>query len=98
MKSRTIQARIEDQTYEELEFLKKDLGMHETTQVVSFALHQLFKERKRNRAKKTPFEMMEELGLLGAVQGPSKLSETYKEKLKSSLQSKYSLGKTSDEE
>ena len=97
MKNRTIQARIEDKAYEELEFLKKDLGMKETTQVISFALHHLFTERKKTRENKSPFEAMEELGLIGSFSGAPDLSENYKEVLINSLKKKHRPRRGSDE-
>ena len=93
MKKRTIQARIEDKTHEELEYLKKDLGMPETTQVLSFALHYLFRERKKKRSKNSPFEFMEELGLIGSIQSRVDLSDNYKEAIGKSLRKKHSLEK-----
>jgi hypothetical protein len=81
MKSKTIHARIEDQTFEELEYPKKDLGMPETTQVISFA------------SRNSPFEMLEEMGMIGTLKTPPDLSENYKDVITKSLRKKHSLGK-----
>lgn len=91
MKNRVIQARIEDKTFEELEYLKSDLNMPETTQVLSFALHHLYNERKLKRSQKSVFAVMEELGMIGSMKAPSELSESYKEVTTKSLTSKHNL-------
>lgn len=96
MKNKTIHARIGDQTFEELEYLKKDLGMPETTQVISFALHHLFSERQNRHAEKPLFERLEELDLIGSLSAPEELSESYKEVLTKSLTKKHSLRKASN--
>lgn len=91
VKNRTIHARIDEGTYEEIEFLKRDLGFDETTQVVSFALSHLFRERVEKRALKSPFERIEELELMGALKGPPDLSENYKSVITKSLSKKHGV-------
>lgn len=72
-------------------FLKKDLGMKETTKVVSYALDFLFSETKNKKKQKTPFELMDEYDLIGSIDSPSNLSEDYKDIILKSLNKKHNI-------
>ncbi len=79
MKAATIHARVPDEALQEIEFLKADLGLKNTTDVVLFALHQVASERMQNRPQKSPIELMEDLGLVGCIKdAPANLSQDYK--------------------
>ena len=90
MRNRTIQARISDSTDREIEFLKEALGVRQVTEVITLSIHRMALEQKKAKSKQTPFEAMEELGLIGCIEDsdPS-LSQNYKSILLESLKAKH---------
>jgi hypothetical protein len=88
MKSSVIHARAPKKTLEEIEFLKKDLGLESTTEVIHFALHHLVIERKKAKAK-SPYELLEEIGEFGASALSPELSSNYKDTIKKRLKKKH---------
>ncbi|MEI6805188.1 MAG: hypothetical protein WCK49_01610 [Myxococcaceae bacterium] len=67
MKNHVIHARVDQNTFGEIQSLKEALGLTKTTEVISFALHKLFAEQKKVHAQKSPFELMEQAGLIGCI-------------------------------
>ena len=90
MRNRTIQARISETTDQEIEFLKGTLGIDQVTQIITLSIHRLALEHQQQKSKQTPFEAMEELGLIACIDhaDPS-LSQNYKSVLIEGLKAKH---------
>jgi hypothetical protein len=78
MKTRIITARINDALNTEIEFLKNSLRLPNTTSILTYAIHNLYKSIKEEQSQKSSLEMFEEKGLIGCFEGDSDLSTTYK--------------------
>ncbi len=89
MKQTIIHARISQETQSEIDFLKEDLELDQTTAVIEFALHQLATERRKIHSKINPFDFLEDAALIGKYSLPEELSSTYKKTLKSKLIKKH---------
>lgn len=90
MRNRTIQARISENTDREILFLKETLGINQVTEIITLSIHALAQEYRQQKSKQTPFEALEELGLLGCIENadPS-LSENYKSVFSKNLKAKH---------
>jgi len=89
MKEKTITARIDEQVGSEIQYLKHHLGVKNTTQVVTEAVHLYYTMVKEEEAKKSPFTLLEELDLIGSFEGEKGLSQNYKNQLTDSLHKKH---------
>lgn len=89
MGKRIITARIDEEVGFEIEFLKHRLGWQSTTHVLTEAVHNLYNSVKQQEAKKSPFELLEELNLIGCFEGENTLSQNYKNELSKSLSKKH---------
>lgn len=90
MASRTIQARISDDTSREIMLLKNALGIEQVTEVIKLAIHRFAQEYLRQKSQQTPFEAMEELHLIGSIKDANPiLSQDYKTILSESFRSKH---------
>lgn len=89
MKTKIVTARINEQIGFEIEYLKRHLNVQSTTQVITEAVTNLYTYVKEKKSQKTPFELLEELHLIGCFEGEKGLSQTYKEEISNSLSKKY---------
>ena len=94
MRKRIITARIDAQIEFKIEFLKCHLGEKSTTTILTEAVHNLFNVVKEREKKQTPFEILEELNLIGCFEGEESLSQIYKDEISKSLNKKYKSKKT----
>lgn len=88
MSKRVITTQIDGEMEFQIEFLKRHLGAKNTTQVLSEAVQHLYNSIKQQKAKRSPFELLEELNLIGCFEGEKSLSQNYKKELSKSLNSK----------
>lgn len=72
-----------------IEYLKHSLGVQTMTQVLTEAIHHLYSAAKAKEACKNPFEVLEELQLIGRLEGKEHLFTNYKEALTASLHQKH---------
>lgn len=93
MKTKTITARIDEQVCFQIDYLKAHLGASSTTNVLKTAVHRLYDSFKENEAQKSPFELLEELNLIGCCESEEKLSSDYKKELYQSITKKHSIKK-----
>lgn len=90
MRNRTIQARISETTEREIEYLKDTLGIDQVTPIITLSIHRLALEHQQQKSKQTPFEAMEELGLIGCIDSADPaLSQNYKSVLSKNLKAKH---------
>lgn len=89
MVKKIITARINKDVDFQINFIKNHLGVESTTQVLTQAVNNLYDVIKEKEVKKNPFEILEELNLIGCFEGEKTLSENYKEELSDSLKSKF---------
>ncbi|MEI6790178.1 MAG: hypothetical protein WCK42_03240 [Myxococcaceae bacterium] len=90
MRNRTIQARISEDTDHEIQFLKETLGIGRVTEIITLSIHRLALEHQQNKAKQSPFEALEELGLIGCIQNADPLlSQNYKSIISTNLKTKH---------
>ena len=94
MKTKIITARLDEQVGFQIEYLKSHLGVNSTTQVLKEAIHSLYEDVKQKESQKSPFELLEELHLIGCFEGEKKLSQNYKKKFSQSLEKKYKATKS----
>ncbi|MEI6789950.1 MAG: hypothetical protein WCK42_02080 [Myxococcaceae bacterium] len=83
MKNHVVHARIDQDTFGEIQSLKETLGLSKTTEVISLALHRLFAENKKINTQKSPFELMEEAGLIGCID--SKFIDSSRDSIKQNM-------------
>jgi len=90
MRNRSIQARISEDTDQEIAFLQNVLGIERVTDIITLSIHRLAEEHQQKKAKQSPFEALEELGLIGRIENadPS-LSQNYKSVLTNRLKIKH---------
>lgn len=77
-KQNIIHARISDITRKEIEYLKVELGIDQTTAIIEFALHHIVTEYKNKSKQKSPFEALQGMNLIGSIDADPDLSENYK--------------------
>lgn len=88
MKEKSISSRVTPNTFMEIQFLKRELGINQT-EIVQNAIHLLYQTTKTEKPKLTRYELFEQSGFLGAIEAEKDLSETYKQKLDVYLKKKY---------
>lgn len=84
-----ITARIDDQVGYQIEYLKQHLGIQSTTRILTEAIGSFYNDIKQEERQKTPFELLEELNLIGCFEGEKTLSKNYKKILSQSLAKKH---------
>lgn len=90
MRDRTIQARISKDTDREIVFLKEILGIQRVTEIITLSIHRLALEYQQNQARQSPFEVLEELGVIGSVENADPfLSQNYKSVIRQNLKVKH---------
>ncbi|MEI6806817.1 MAG: hypothetical protein WCK49_09990 [Myxococcaceae bacterium] len=90
MRNKTIQARISETTDKEITFLKETLGVNQITEIITLSIHALAQEYRQEKSRQTPFEAIEELGLIGSIeQADPSLSENYKSILSKNFKAKH---------
>ena len=90
MRNRTIQARISEDTDQEITFLKETLGLEKVTEIITLSIHRLALEHQQNQNKQSPFEVLEELGLIGCIKNADvSLSQNYKAILSKNFKAKH---------
>lgn len=86
-----INARLDEQTMQDLQFLRDTLGLKSITDVLKYSLQQVaqdFREKARARRQR---QLWLDSGLIGSVNHtPADLSANYKQYLTESLDEKYS--------
>jgi len=101
MSDTRINARLDEQTARDLQFLRKALGKESITEVLKYSLQHTAQDlRDRERAKHQR-QLWHESGLIGCIEdGPEDLSVNYKQYLTEYLEQKYSeqgdLGQNAD--
>ncbi len=88
VKQAVIHARISEETQSEIALLKRELKLSHVSSVITFAIHKLAQETS-NTNTISPFDMIEEMGLIGSIEEAPNLSRDYKKQLSSSLRSKH---------
>ena len=84
-----INARLDKQSTEDLEFLRHELGDVSTTNVLKYSLRRLAQEfRDRGRAK-VQKDIWRDSGFIASFDGVEDLSANYKEYLVNELDKKY---------
>lgn len=85
-----INARLDEQTASDLEFLRKALGDTSTTEVLKYSLQQTAENlRDRDQARKQK-NIWKSSGLIGCIKdAPKDLSTNYKESIGDYLAEKY---------
>lgn len=85
-----INARLDEQTSEDLQFLRDVLGAKSITEVLKYSLQQVAQDfRDKARAKRQK-QLWKESGLIGCIEdGPEDLSVNYKKYLTEYLDEKY---------
>lgn len=94
MKTKVITARLNEQAGLKMEYLKRHLGTQSTTQILMKAVDTLYNTVKEKETQKSPYELLEELNLLGCFEGEANLSQAYKSVLSESLKKKHRIPKT----
>lgn len=89
MKTKTITARMDEQVIFQIEYLKDQLGASSTTRVLTEAVHLLYSSVKDKKVQKSPFELLEELNLIGCCEGEKNLSRDYKKELNQTFAKKH---------
>ena len=89
MKLKSISARIKDETAQKIDFLQKDLNLTQTDVIVK-AVEVLYVDVQKQKEKPSPFDVFEDLGLIGCFEGDSDLSENYKSEIQGYLDKKHS--------
>lgn len=89
MKHNTINARVGEKTAHQVDYLKEELNIDRTAVIVK-ALDLLYRSVEEQKAKPSPFEAFDDLGLIGCFEGDADLSENYKTEIADSLNKKYS--------
>lgn len=95
MKGKVVTARIDEHLSYEISFIKSNLGLDNTTSVLTYAIHALYTAISEQQAEKTSFEMFKELGLLGSFEGEQNLSSIYKDKISDIISKKHSMSQLS---
>ena len=67
--------------------------MTSTTSVLKEAVHRFYNDFKQKETQKTPYELLEELNLVGCINGGKNLSRDYKKELSQSLTKKHNKSK-----
>lgn len=94
MKAKLITARIDEQVFAQIEYLKRHFGDSNTTSILKEAIRHYYNEIKSKESQKSPFDLLEELNLIGCLEAEENLSLDYKTVLSKSLSKKHSLSKS----
>lgn len=89
MSDMRINARLDEQTAYDLQFLRQELGDTSVTDALKYALQRAAQElRDRVKAKRQK-QIWRESGFIGSSSGPEDLSTHYKQYLAQRLDEKY---------
>jgi hypothetical protein len=88
MKNKFLSARLNPDTEYQAQFLMEVLHLGKTS-LIETAISYLYKETQKRCRKKTPFALMDECHLIGALEAEADLSENYKAKITQSLEKKF---------
>lgn len=78
MSGKTVSARLDDETVWELEFLKSSMGERKVTEILTEAIHHLYRFQRQKTQKKTAFDFLKETGFIGGTEGDERDSVDYK--------------------
>ena len=84
-----INARLDEQTASDLQFLREMLGDKSITEVLKYSLQQVAQDLRDRAKAKRPTQLWRYSGFIGAFDGPEDLSSNYKQYLASMLDAKY---------
>lgn len=85
-----INARLDEQTANDLQYLREVMGGKSITDVLKVSLQQLAEDYRARAEAKHQREVLKESGLIGCIKdGPGDLSVNYKEYLYEYLDKKY---------
>jgi len=96
MKKKSISARIGKETVQEIDSLVEELDLNQTDLLV-YAISLLYKSVQKQKEESSPFDLLEDLGLIGCFEGDPHLSKNYKSEISDILTEKHgknSLKKT----
>ena len=88
MKEKMITARIDQSTHDHLNYLKRNLGLKYTSEVLIEAVEFMYKKMRENQTFSS-IDLFEKMGLVGSIEEEPNLSETYKEKITDALSQKH---------
>lgn len=89
MKVKSISARISEKAAKELDFLIEELNLSKTA-IFEMVIKKLYAEEQKKKAQLSPFDIFEELDLIGCLESDPNLSENYKSEITDSLIKKHS--------
>ena len=89
MSGKTVSARFDEEVVEELEWLKRDLGITKTTDILVAAIHFFYRNARKSSKNQTAFDYLEESGFIGSLKGKPHFSSEYKQLLTDSLKEKH---------
>lgn len=93
MSEMRINARLDEQSVSDLQFLRSELGDRSVTDVLKYALKQAAQDlRDRMRAKQQK-QIWRSSGFVGCFAGPEDMSVNYKKRLAEILDEKYPVQK-----
>ena len=96
MSETRITARLDEQTAEDLQFLRQSLGEVSITQALKHAVHSAAREiRDRQRARRQK-QLWRDSGFAGGFSGPEDLSANYKHYLAERLEEKHAAKERPD--
>lgn len=84
-----INARLDEQTASDLQFLREMLGDKSITEVLKYSLQQVAQDLRDRAKAKRQKQIWRDSGFIGAFDGPEDLSSNYKQYLVSMLDAKY---------
>lgn len=84
-----INARLDEQTATDLQFLREALGDKTITEVLRYSLQQVAQDLRDQARAKQQKQIWRDSGFIGAFDGPEDLSSNYKQHLASMLDEKY---------
>jgi len=87
MKNKFLSARLNSDMEHKAEYLMKALSIGKTS-LIETAIGHLYEETRKRCQKKSPFALMEECHLIGALEAEPDLSTNYKAHLTRSLEKK----------
>ena len=85
-----INARLDEQTASDLQFLREALGNKSITEVLKYSLQQMAQDLRDQAEAKRQKEIWKKSGLIGCIKnGPEDLSTHYKKDIDEYLDEKY---------
>jgi hypothetical protein len=84
-----INARLDEQTSEDFQFLREELGAKTITEVLKYSLQQAAQDLRDKARARRQKQIWRDSGFIGAFDGPEDLSTNYKQYLTDMLDAKY---------